>query len=382
MMRRDYGGGGLQERAPGRWRIEVELLPDPVTGKRRRRRFAIEGTKRDAQAALREALAERDTGGVDPSRITAGEWLTRWLERRVDDNAISPRVAENYHAILTKRVIPSVGAVRLQDLRTEHIIALKGEFADELAPATVKKALGLVKQGLEAAVTAQMLVRNPATAVPSPSLVASTRERRALNETEITQLLQAAQSTRYDVPIRFSTATGIRQAELLGATWEAIDLERRTFEVRRSLAQTRGGFTMRRPKTRNSRRTIELSDSTVALLRRHRSAQLEERLRLGSVWEEHDLLFPGQTGAPQFRQSFYRSYRRVVERAELEASETVNWHTLRHSAASLWLRAGVDVFTVSRRLGHASASFTMDQYGHLLAGQQRAAAEALDHLLG
>ena len=61
--------------------------------------------------------------------------------------------------------------------------------------------------------------------------------------------------------------------------------------------------------------------------------------------------------------------------------EAVNWHTLRHTAASQWLRHGIDVFTVSRRSGHASAAFTMDTYGHLLKGQQRAAAEALDYLL-
>ena len=70
------------------------------------------------------------------------------------------------------------------------------------------------------------------------------------------------------------------------------------------------------------------------------------------------------------------------EGADIVVPETINWHSLRHTAASLWLRAGIDVFTVSRRLGHGSASFTMDTYGHLLRGQQRAAAEALDHLIG
>jgi integrase len=60
----------------------------------------------------------------------------------------------------------------------------------------------------------------------------------------------------------------------------------------------------------------------------------------------------------------------------------VNWHTLRHTAGSQWILHGADIFTVSRRLGHASASFTMDVYGHLLRGQQREAAKALDHLIG
>ncbi|PKB56444.1 MAG: hypothetical protein BZY69_01645 [SAR202 cluster bacterium Casp-Chloro-G1] len=382
MARRDYGGGTVEERASGRWRVTVELRPDPTTGKRRRRRYTVQGSKRDALQALRASLNERDHGGVDPNRTTTAEWLQRWHERRVADQAVSPRVAENYSAILTKRVVPAIGSVRLQDLRTEHILTLKQQLSEDLAPATVKKALGLVKQGLSAAVAAQLLVRNPAMAVPSPSLTTGVRERRALDETEVAQLLDAARSTPYDVPIRFSLATGIRQAELLGATWQAIDLERRRFEIHQTLAQLRGRFTMRPPKTRNSLRTVELSDSTVGLLRRHRSTQLEDRLRLGTIWEDQDLVFPGRVGSPQFRQAFYRGFKEVVEHSEIDAPSTVNWHILRHTAASLWLKAGVDVFTVSRRLGHASASFTMDQYGHLLAGQQQAAAEALDHLLG
>jgi integrase len=381
--RRDYGGGSLEERSPGRWRLTIALAPDPLTGGRRRHRFAVQGTKKEAQAALRQALSERDTGGVDPSRVTTGDWLSRWLERHVDDAQVSPRVADNYRAILRARVVPAVGNVRLQELRAEHIQALKDELARDLAPATIRKALGLVKQGLQAAVVGELITRNPASPVQSPSVAAATVERRALNEDEIAELLRAAHGTRYDVPIRFSLATGIRQAELLGLPWEAVDLDRGSFEIRQTLAQTRDGFAMRPPKTKNSRRTIELSDQTVALLRRHRSTQLEERLQLGSVWRDQGLAFPGETGGPQYRQSFYRAFRRVVlEKTEIESPESVNWHSLRHTAASLWLRAGVDIFTVSRRLGHASASFTMDQYGHLLAGQQRAAAEALDHLLG
>jgi integrase len=106
-----------------------------------------------------------------------------------------------------------------------------------------------------------------------------------------------------------------------------------------------------------------------------------ERLRLGSIWQDFDLVLPGPDGRPQYRQALYREFRQVVSRAGIESPETVNWHGLRHTAASLWIKAGVDIFTVSRRLGHGSASFSMDQYGHLLRGQQRAAAEALDHLL-
>lgn len=69
-------------------------------------------------------------------------------------------------------------------------------------------------------------------------------------------------------------------------------------------------------------------------------------------------------------------------RTEIAEPAAVNWHTLRHSATSPWIKSGADVFTVSRRLGHGSPAFTMATYAHLLTGQQRTAAEALDHLIG
>ena len=85
MARRDYGSGSIEPRGKNRWRVEIALAPDRLTGGRRRRRFPVRGTKLEAQRALREAQHERDNGEVDPNRITVAEWLSRWLERRIED---------------------------------------------------------------------------------------------------------------------------------------------------------------------------------------------------------------------------------------------------------------------------------------------------------
>ncbi len=309
------------------------------------------------------------------------EWLRIWLDRRVADQEIGPRTADNYRAIIDLHIAPAIGTVRLQDLRVDHLLVVKTAASSAVAPATVKTILGVIRQALDAAVVAQLLARNPASAVPNPPGATAISERRALNEDEIRVLLVAAAGTELDAPIRFALATGIRQGELLGATWESTDLETGAFVVRRTLAQIDGVFQMLPPKTRNSRRTIALSGATVALLRQHRVLQNAVRLQLGRAWDDRGLVFPATDGQPWSRHTLYPGFRRVLEETDIEMPETINWHSLRHTAASLWLRAGVDVFTVSRRLGHGSASFTMDTYGHLLRGQQQAAAEALDHLL-
>ena len=132
------------------------------------------------------------------------------------------------------------------------MLALKTSLLNaELAPATVKKILGLLRQSLGAAVTAGLIARNPAAALPNPSVVASSGERRALSEDELRKLLRAAVGTPYDIAIRFALATGSRQAEALGARWQDIDLERRTFLVQQTLAYVEHEFRMvpRKPVT-------------------------------------------------------------------------------------------------------------------------------------
>ena len=181
--------------------------------------------------------------------------------------------------------------------------------------------------------------------------------------------------------IRFALATGVRQAELLGATWDAIDLERGEFRVVQTLQIVKGAFQMLPPKTARGRRTITLSRGIVKRLRKHRKQQNAARLKLGQAWQDRNLVFPNARGGYWHRVVFYRDYRELVDTSGIVRPKEVRFHTLRHTAASHWFKAGADPLAVSRRLGHSTASFTMDRYGHMLPGQQDVAAEALDDVI-
>ena len=356
--------------------VRIEFPRDPITGRRRRVSRTVHGTRTEAKKAARRMLIERDHGiDISPTKVTVSDWLTRWLKRHYDDRQIGGRVRDRYQGIVWKHIVPRVGHVPLNDLRPDHIVSMKdawlsgnGSTADRpLSAATVYKHLNVLRKALGAAVQSGIIARNPLDAVPTPSL-RGRREQRALDADEIMQLVAAARGSRYDVPIRFTLATGLRLGEFQSLEWSDLDLEA-------GLVYCRGS------KSAKSRRTIEMSGTTVGMLRRHNQEQLERRLKLGPVWQEHGLVFPSSVGTPWFRRTFYRDYKKVVYVSGLNDPRTITWHTLRHTAASQWIRNGVDIFTVSRRLGHASAAFTMDTYAHLLKGQQRHAAEALDHLL-
>jgi integrase len=389
MSREDYGSGSIRERSPGHWQVTIAVGRDPSTGRRRRERFTVRGTRSDAQRAKRERLQERDRGlAVAPNKITVREWLTSWLARHHAEGHIGPRAHDRYGGIVKCHLIPALGALRLQELRPDHIADAKARWlsgkgstaAQPLSGATVHKHLVVLRRALSEAVKGGIIARNPLDTVSAPSVKAK-MERRALTEEEIAALLAAAQGTRYDIPIRFTLASGLREGELLGLAWEDVDFDGATINVRQALRYVAGKADFGPPKSERSRRVVELSAATINLLRAHRREQAEHRLKLGTLWQDRGLVFPSLIGTPWLARPFYRGYRAVVKRAHIEDREMVNWHTLRHTAGSQWLRHGADVFSVSRRLGHASAAFTMDVYGHLLKGQQRQAAEALDYLL-
>ena len=300
--RRGSGDGSIERRGKNRYRVPVELGRDPT------------------------------------NEITTGEWLARWLEERVRDQAIGPAVAYNYDRILRKHLIPALGSVRLQDLRADQIRDLKTKLSQSCKPGTVRKILGVLRQALQAAVTQQLLASNPASAVPSPSLRRDRKEPRALDEQEIKQLLRAAKGTPFAAVIRFALATGVRQGELLGAIWDAIDLERGEFRVVQTLQIVNGEFQILPPKTDRGRRTITLSPETVELLRTHRKQQNAARLKLGLAWKDHGLVFPDDRGGYWERRNFYKGFRRLVERSPIENPEEIMFHSLRHTAASQWIR--------------------------------------------
>lgn len=280
----------------------------------------------------------------------------------------------------TRSVLGAVG--RGVDWRTAaRALPLDAAGNGSLSPATVHKYLVILRQALAEAVVSRRVPSNPGDGMAGLAVNATT-ERRALTQNEIAALVRAAGGTRFDVAIRLAIVTGMRESEILGLRWADVDLDGRRLTVRRALSYAYGKMAFKEPKSARSWRTIELSATTVAMLREHRTRQAEHRLHVGPVWQEHDLVLPSGEGKPWLPRDFYRDYRTIVDATSIEEPESVTFHVLRHTAATQWIRAGVDILTVSRRLGHASAAFTMDVYGHLLAGQQRHAAEVFDHLLG
>jgi integrase len=171
-------------------------------------------------------------------------------------------------------------------------------------------------------------------------------------------------------------ATGMRQGEILGLPWTRLDLTRRLVRVRQTLVLVQGGFEFGRPKTKASRRDVELRSEVAEALRLHRKYQLKERMRLGGVPEDRGLVFSSTIGTPIRNQNLHRrSFKPLLEEAGLP---DIRFHDLRHTFASIALSKGANINAVSKMLGHSSVRITLDVYGHLMPGTQEATLNTLD----
>jgi integrase len=219
--------------------------------------------------------------------------------------------------------------------------------------------------------------RNPASLTIPPKEPAE--EMKILDEGQVSMLLIAALGTRLEPLIHLALATGMREMEILGLKWVDLDWVKQTLKVERQLVHPEEGkVKFAPPKTRSGKRSLALGPETIEVLRRHYDRQKVERKAAGEKWQEHDLIFTNRLGGPIHPRNLLRDYKQLLKAAGLPE---IRFHDLRHTAASLMLNSGTPLIVVSRRLGHAKASITLDVYGHLMPDMDAKAAEGIDRLL-
>ncbi len=177
-------------------------------------------------------------------------------------------------------------------------------------------------------------------------------------------------------------ATGMRQGEILALTWRAVDLPAKLVHVRRTLkrrAEADGGYAVKEPKTKRSRRSVRIPPDVVAALKEHRTRQAQERLAMGPAWHtDLDLVFCRQDGYYLANNTNRAQFHSLLKRAGLPQ---VRVHDLRHTFATLALAAGINVKVVSEILGHANIGITLEVYGHVMPDMQEHAVAAISDVL-
>jgi integrase len=364
--------GNITRRGRRSWRLKFEL-PRGDDGKRQYRVVTVRGTKREADAALAKLITEVNTGAfVDPSKLKTGEWLRAWLAGL----KLTPRSRETYEDIVD-RLDRAIGSIPLQKLRPVHVRQMKFTKRDgaPVAEGTARQARRVLKAALHHAMDNELVSKNVAA---SGSRVAAEEDVAEVpGQEDIAGILEAVcESDIYPI-VHLAVSTGARRGELLALRWVDVDLDARTIRIERTLEYTKAhGARFKSTKTKAGRRTIEIPIEAVDVLRAHRAKQLELRMALGMGKPRSDaLVFCRHDGKPLSGDRVTLLWREAVD-------GRWKFHALRHAHASALISAGLDIVSVSRRLGHSGPDITLRIYAHKFTETDRAAADAIGKVLG
>ena len=368
------GGGTIRQRKDGRWEARYTAGRDPGTGKQVQR-SVYGATQQEVRKKLAQLTAAIDAGTYkEPCKMTVGQWLDIWQQDYL--GGVKPSTAFLYGEQIRLHIKPALGAIKLESLNTHSIQGFYNKL--DLSPKSVKNIHGIFHRALQQAVAIGYLRFNPSDACTLPRVEQA--EIKPLDEPQIAAFLKAIEGHRHELLYKVALFTGLREGELLGLMWDCVDFERGNITVKRQLRreQKKGGqYYITTPKNGHTR-TITPAPWVMQLLQLQRRKQAELRLQVGAAWENSGMVFTNETGGYLSYRTVYDCFKRIM--AQIGAPST-RFHDLRHTYAVASLRAGDDIKTVQGNLGHHTAAFTLDIYGHVTDQMKQDSATRMENYI-
>lgn len=364
--KRGNGDGSICQRKDGQWLAVMSYKG--MDGKRHRAtRYAA--SKAHARLLLVD-MREELFGPPLPSTsdLLVGQFLQQWLKDSVEPN-LAEATADSYRRAIKNHVKPSMGLMKLADLSPLHVRAwLSGLKAGNR---TRQNAFVVLQSALADAQRLRIIPSNPCSPIDKPK--ADREEIRPFTSGESQQIITATADERLAAVYLLGLSHGPRQGEIFGLRWNDVDFQRQTVRIEQQACEVAGRVTMKALKTKSSRRSIHVSDRVAVALSDRRKASLTE----GQA--SCDLVFPNRDGLPMRRSNFgARHWKGLLSDLGFEHR---GFHHTRHTAATLMLSAGVPIHEVSRILGHARPSITLDIYSHWISTPESAGTHAADRAI-
>lgn len=371
MSKRANGEGSIRKRTNGTWeaRYTVEGEQHSLYG----------SSQKSVKEKLRDILSDIADGDyLEESDLTYGQWLNIWRENWLDD--IAPSTAQKYKSDSLNHIDPILGKVPLKELSASHLKkVLKIAKEKGLAEKSVINIRIALHKSLEAAVEDKRIKHNPCTKhVKPPAYEEPPKEMRPLKDEEVARFLRAISGHKYEAAYFVDLFTGLRESELIGLTWDCVDFDAGTIHIYRQYVRPRNKTEIHRfTKLKNKKtRDITPAPSVLAVLRRIKIKQSEQKLCAGTSWINKDgFVFTNEIGKPLSLEVLYRNLKKVAEQIGVPE---LRFHDLRHTYATLSLQNGVDPKTVSANLGHFSVAFTLDKYAHVSRTMMQNSADKME----
>ena len=373
------GSGTIRQRKDGTWEARVTLGRDPGTGKQKQKSIYGKSEKEVAEK-LRAITHEIDQGiYVEPSKITVRQWLDIWLKEYC--GSVKENTLVSYRIQAETNIAPLIGAVKLCALQPHHIQnainTMQKRPEKPLSPKSIKNAFGVLHKAMDQAVLNGYIIKNPCNGVQLPRV--EKKDISPLDENEIRAFLSAIKGHPNEMLFKVALFTGMREAELMGLTWDRVDLKNGTILVDRQMIheKKKGGAYKFAPTKSSNIRKITPAPAVMVWLQSWKKAQAAQRLLLGDKWGDgfENLVFTDEFGHHLSNTTLTHQARRFGVKI---GKEGFRFHDLRHSYAVAAIRAGDDMKTISTNLGHASITITMDIYAAFTQDMARASSQRMD----
>jgi integrase len=377
--------GHIRKRGTDSWSLKYEGARG-TDGRRTTHYKTVQGTKREAAAELAKAIAAvADNTHVAPNKLTVAAYLQERMAHWVATKQISPRTAQGYTQLIDTHIVPYIGARPVQRLSTRdveswHTVLLtSGRHDGEggLNPRTAGHAHRVLSKALADGVRHGLITKNVAAIQKTPKVDAE--EMQILSPAAVDSLPAQLSGHELEAIAIVGLFCGLRRGEILAVREKNLDLDEEIIRVRETLEETKDGLRFKPPKTKAGIRDVSLPAIVTDALTAHRKRLLERRLMLGlGRLGPDDLIFPNALGQPRSPNAVSAAWSKLAKELGLE----VSFHGLRHTHASMLIHHGVDVVTISKRLGHASPTITLQTYSHLFRPGDSKAAAAINAALG
>jgi integrase len=325
-------------------------------------------TKTEVKDKLKALRREMDAGIHSSQSYTMALCIEDWLSQGL--TGLSPSTVANYR-YLADHAVSKLGAIKLRDLTARHVQTALADLSGSLSTRSLRLVHQIIERAIRHAQAADLVGRNVASLVAAPEGKGG-RPSRSLTLDQAVAVLEAAEESSLHAYVVLSLLVGLRTEELRSLLWADVALEAGTLAVYRSVRAS--GDT----KTPKSRRVLKLPTKAVDALRDQRSQQAAARLKAGSLWQDHGLVFTSAVGTPLDRYNVRRSFRAITKAAGLGQEWTPR--ELRHTFVSLLSANDVNLEDIARLVGHSGTAVTERVYRHEIRPSLTKGAEIMDQL--
>ncbi len=366
------------------WEAQVTTGYDPGTGKQIRKTYTGKTQKEVREKMQAAAVAVQENEFFEPSKMTVAQWLDLWLKEYSADWKYKTK--EKYEIVCRVHLKPALGATKLAKLTPPQIQSFYNELGrtgkvtrtkdgkgnieerrEPLAPKSIRLVHGVLSKALNTAVRVGYIKHNPAELCTTPKLLK--KEINPLTDEKVKAFVSLCGEERYGRVYKLILFTGLREGEALGLTWDCVDFAKNELKISKQL-QRQGDRDVLVPLKNSKPRYLTAPPFVMQLLREEKTHQLEQRLAAGDGWQgwqsqeemKTGFVFVQDNGQNITGAALYQRYKHLAEQIGAPGSRV---HDLRHTYAVLALQNGDNVKTVQDNLGHATAAFTLDVYGHV-----------------